>query len=216
VVKDPARIRTYGEVILDQSRRLGGMIEDVLSFAGATARERTRREDDLDLGVLVDEVLAALASTLHTRNVGLERQVPDELPAVRGDAGLLRRAIQNLVENAVKHGGDAPWVAVRLDEDRAGGQVVLTVEDRGPGIDPADLPHLFDPFYRGQAAQARQVPGFGLGLALVKRTIEDHGGRISVQSSPGRGSTFTLRLPMAPTAPVAAGNAVDGLPNPSH
>jgi two-component system sensor histidine kinase BaeS len=78
--------------------------------------------------------------------------------------------------------------------------VCLTVEDRGAGIAPRDLPHIFEPFYRGQEATANQIHGSGLGLSLVKQTVEAHGGRITVESEPGRGSAFTLHIPAAVVA----------------
>jgi signal transduction histidine kinase len=90
--------------------------------------------------------------------------------------------------------------------------VHIAVSDRGPGIDPDDLPHLFEPFYRGREALERQVQGNGLGLSLVKRIAESLGGRVSVRSAPGEGSTFTLQLPAA--APHAAADAAIEHPEP--
>ena len=111
---------------------------------------------------------------------------------------MLRHALQNLVENAIKHDAGQRWVAVRASAARGGSEVLLSVEDRGPGIARGDLPYLFEPFYRGRGARERQVRGFGLGLALVQRAAEEHGGTATADSTPGQGSTFTLRLPAAP------------------
>jgi signal transduction histidine kinase len=106
-------------------------------------------------------------------------------------------------------------VAVRAVHDEAAQEVVLSVVDRGRGIAAADLPHVFEPFYRGREAQDRQIHGFGLGLALVRRTVEDHGGTVSVASTPGCGATFTVRLPAMRRAPLLTQDGVNGLPNPS-
>jgi len=215
VVKDMEHARVYGEVMRDESRRLGEMIEDVLAFAGASAPDRTRRQDDVPVAALVDDTLAALAATLHARDFTVERDLAPGLPAVRGDAAKLRHALQNLVENAMKYDGGRRWVAVRAAFDEAADEVVLSVVDRGHGIPALDLPHVFEPFYRGREAEERQIHGFGLGLALVRRTVQDHGGTVSVASTPGCGATFTVRLPAARGARVVMADGVDGLPNPS-
>ena len=215
VVKDLGQVRVYGEVMRDESRRLGEMIEDVLAFAGASAQERAQRADEVPVAALVDDTLAALAAALHAGGFAVEREIEPRLPSVRGDAAKLRHALQNLVENAMKYDGGRRWVAVRAVFDEAAEQVVLSVVDRGRGIAAADLPHVFEPFYRGRDAQERQIHGFGLGLALVRRTMEDHGGRVSVASTPGCGATFTLRLPALRRSPALTQDGVDGLPNPS-
>jgi signal transduction histidine kinase len=121
--------------------------------------------------------------------------------------------VQNLISNAVKYGGDARWVRVaataasapkpRRSEGAA--QVAITVSDRGLGVPPEDRKHIFEPFYRGRDAVSRQIQGSGLGLNLVARIAEAHGGTVEVTSEPGKGSTFTLVLPAAPGAPAGAG-----------
>ena len=105
-------------------------------------------------------------------------------------------AIQNLVVNAFKYGGEAQWVGVRAEQVFRGrkSEVHITVEDRGPGIPAQELPHIFEPFYRGAYAVGEQIHGNGLGLSLVKQTIEAHGGKIAVESQVGRGSRFTIEL----------------------
>jgi signal transduction histidine kinase len=127
----------------------------------------------------------------------VERDLQPDLPPVLADAAALRRAVQNLVENAVKYGGQAGWLGVRAHRSGSG-QVEITVADRGPGIRAEDLPHLFKPFFRGRHAAAGGVPGSGLGLSLVRHIAEAHGGRVTVET--GEGSAFTLHLPAAPEA----------------
>ena len=105
---------------------------------------------------------------------------------------------ENLVSNAMKYSGENRWVAVRagLSPDFPLREVQVSVEDNGIGISPADLPHVFEPFYRGHAVRDGQVRGVGLGLYLVKRTMEAMGGAVSVASKAGKGSVFTLHLPI--------------------
>ncbi len=104
-----------------------------------------------------------------------------------GEPQLLERAVTNLLDNAAKWSPPDGTVTVRLADG------ALTVTDEGPGIDPADLPHIFDRFYR--SSEARTLPGSGLGLSIVKRAAERHGGTVDVESAPGGGTTFTLVLP---------------------
>ena len=115
---------------------------------------------------------------------------------VDGDPVALEHVILNLLENAVKYGRD-PGNEVRVDVRAAGRQAVVTVADRGAGIARADLPHIFEKFYRGRV-DAPTRRGFGLGLAIVRAAIDAHGGTVRVSSEPGRGSVFTVSLPLAP------------------
>ena len=111
----------------------------------------------------------------------------------------LRSAVQNLVANAVKYGGVDRWVGVQVEHLRDGrrSEVRITVSDHGPGIPAADLPHIFEPFYRGSDAIERQIHGHGLGLSLVRRIVVAHGGQVSVATRPGAGTSFTITLPAA-------------------
>jgi len=121
--------------------------------------------------------------------------------AVAGDAPALRRAVLNLVTNALKHGGEPPWAGVRVALAPGGGEARVEVADRGAGIPAGERERLFEPFFRGARAQEAQVPGTGLGLHLVRRIAELHGGRVEVRSAAGQGSAFTLVLPRPGAAP---------------
>jgi two-component system sensor histidine kinase MprB len=112
---------------------------------------------------------------------------------VEADASALRRAILNLLDNAAKYGGPKRPVVVRVATNEGATEVTISIEDRGPGIAREDLPHLFEPFYRGRGAA--QVHGSGLGLSLVNQIVAAHGGRVGVTNVPQGGSRFTLYLP---------------------
>jgi signal transduction histidine kinase len=115
------------------------------------------------------------------------------------DPTALSHCLTNLISNAVKYGGDGRWLgigAVRLTDD-AGEFVEIRVSDRGRGIDEDELPHIFEPFYRGQRARSDQIHGTGMGLNVVKRIVEAHAGTIAVESEPGAGTNFRLRIPVA-------------------
>jgi signal transduction histidine kinase len=117
------------------------------------------------------------------------------LPPVLGDEPALRRVVQNLLANAIKYGADGG--SIRIDARRETNDVLVTVSDRGIGIDPAEHERIFAPFYRAPAVVEAQIQGAGLGLSLVKRIVEAHGGSVSVRSAPGAGAAFTVRLPVA-------------------
>jgi len=142
--------------------------------------------------------------------VTVHREIAPDLPAVIGDATALRSAVQNLVANAVKYGGRDRWVGIRAQHvrERRQAEVRITVSDHGAGIPAADLPHIFEPFYRGEDAIQKQIQGHGLGLSLVRRIVEAHGGKVAVSTRPGAGTSFTITLPAAAAtseSPVATG-----------
>jgi len=120
------------------------------------------------------------------------------VPAVYTDPGALSQALQNLIINAVKYGGDAKWMSIRAAIDGSSGvpEVIITVADRGIGIAPESLKHIFDPFYRSPQVAESEIHGTGLGLALAKSFVGALGGSITVRSELGKGSAFTIHLPL--------------------
>ena len=197
VVGSADRVKRYGEAIGTEARRLGEMVEHVMQYSGLESGRGLAAHAPLAPAALVDEAIAEAAPVIAAASVRIERVVSDELPAVFGDAIALRSAVQNLVANAVKYGGEDRWVGIRV-EGAGGGrrrEVRITVEDHGGGVPAEDLPHIFEPFYRGAEAIGRQVHGNGLGLSIVKRIVAAHGGTISVSTRAGEGSAFTITLP---------------------
>jgi signal transduction histidine kinase len=211
VVRDSARVRQYGETIHAEARRLGDTVERVLQFAGIQSGRAVTHRGPVHPAVVIDEGLAACRSLVDEAGAHVETHLAEALPMLAGDALALRSAVQNLVVNAVKYAGPAAWVRVSAVpvRGRRGREVRISVEDRGPGIAAADLPHIGEPFYRGADAVARQIQGNGLGLSIVKHVVQAHGGRLSVASTPGRGSTFTLHLPVPDGEPSASAQAIE-------
>lgn len=175
-----------------QVERLGRLVADLSKL---TELEGLAVEQEpVDVAELLQE---AVDQTRHQRSDETERvalSLPRAwpLPTVNGDRDLLFLAVYNLLDNALKFTEDGQLVDVRAFEDRAG--VAIEVADTGPGVPPDELPHLFEELYRGTGA--RGVPGSGLGLALVKRVTERHGGSVTARSRLGQGTIFTLRLPL--------------------
>ena len=197
IVADPERVKQYGRVVRDEARRLAEMVEQVLDFAGSYAGRRAYRFEDLDLQDLAHQCLEALRPALDEAGATIETSFEPGLPPVKGDRAALRRAVLNLLQNAIKYGGPAPRIRLRIAGVRGPRQpeVQIAVEDQGLGIAAGEQGLIFEPFVRGEEAKARQIRGSGLGLSLVKRIVEAHSGRISVTSAEGVGSTFVIALP---------------------
>lgn len=199
VVGNADRVKRYGQMIEGEARRLGEMVERVLQYAGIESGLGYGARSPLSALEIVDSAIDSALPLLGPETVTVERDIPDSLPSVVGDAAALRSAVQNLVANAVKYGGSDRWVGVKAEHVQNGrsAQVHITVSDHGPGIPAKELPHIFDPFYRGNEAMAQQIHGNGLGLSLVKRIVNAHGGQVSVVTRAGVGSAFTITLPAA-------------------
>lgn len=199
VVHEPAQAKRYGELIDAEGRRLTDMVEQVLTYAGLTDSNRPMSKVPTDLVFLTNDVVASCDSLIREAGFTVDVTAADNIPDVPVDDGAFRRALNNLIVNALKYGTDGRWVGVNVatGHDKSGiAEVQVSVTDRGRGIDPSELPHIFEAFYRGEYAKERQIHGNGLGLSLVKGIADAHGGRVTVKSSPGAGATFTLHLPI--------------------
>lgn len=201
VVQEGPKVARYGELIVQESDRLSGLVGQVLLWAGLSSHDTGGlRRERLDPAELAQAALEELKPGLETAHFEVELLTEDDLPSLDGDRAALRQALGNLIANAIKYGRPAagpPWLQVAVRPDKGGRQVVFAVADRGEGIAADDLPHLFEPFYRGRKVVASTLAGAGLGLALVRRIAEAHGGEIRVQTAVGRGTTFSLCLPAA-------------------
>ena len=199
LVRDPAEVRVYGATIRDEGRRLAEMIEQVLEFAGIDSFERRRAREPIAAASLVDEALKACAGTIADAGIEVELRIAPALPIVLGDRAALRRALQNLIQNSARHAAAGHWIGLSAEAGRAGRADVvrITVRDHGPGIPPSEQGRIFQAFYRGRQALAAGVSGSGLGLSLVQRIMDAHGGAVEVESAPGAGSAFSLVLPAA-------------------
>lgn len=210
VVKDPSGIKRYSELIGTESDRLIDMIEQVLEYAGAHSGNQKLELQPTDVSHLIDEVLAAAQPLLTEGGFEVEKRISPDLPLVLAQGSALSRALRNLIDNAMKYSGDSRWIGVvaELSGGPGKGEVRISINDRGPGIPASEMSHIFDPFWRGSQATAAQIHGNGLGLNLVKTIVEAHEGGVSVKSTPGNGSSFSIVLPalreeMADSSPVS-------------
>jgi signal transduction histidine kinase len=205
VVSDPTQAKRYGDLIESEGRRLTDMVEQVLEYAGLSGNRKLARAQPIDVGALTRDVVESSSALFEGDGVDVQVQIADDLPPVLADEGAVRRALNNLLTNALKYGADGRWIGVTARRAGIAGsgsdEVQLSVSDHGRGIEAADLPHIFEAFYRGRYALDRQIHGNGLGLSLVKRIAEAHGGKVTVSSVPGQGATFTLHFPAAAADP---------------
>jgi signal transduction histidine kinase len=200
VVDDEQKIRRYGELMRSEGRRLTEMVEQILEFAGIQSGQRGFALRPVTIGPLLHDIISSSSELIEDAGVEVEFDLPDQLPPVLGEEPALRRVFQNLLDNAVKYGASGGWV--RVSARQSGSDVLVTVADRGIGIDPAEQNRIFDPFYRASDVVAAQMQGAGLGLSLVHRIVAAHHGRVSVKSTPRNGSEFTVQLPIAADAPL--------------
>ncbi len=192
VVDTTQQMVQYGAAIGTQAKQLYALVERILLFAATRQGRQHYNLRPLDVEELIEEALASAAELIEARSFTVEREIQPDLPAVLGDSAALLQCLQNLITNALKYGKEQRWIGIRAAA--ADGEVRISVADHGVGIAAADLPHIFEPFYRSPSVQAAQIHGTGIGLALAKSIAEDLRGRITVESTAGKGSTFTLHL----------------------
>jgi signal transduction histidine kinase len=192
-VQTPDKVREYGEYIERESRRLSRLIENILDFSRIESGRKTYTFAPTDVRQVVEGVLQSF--DVHLRHHGFTvRVVADRpLPEVLADADALGQAVHNLLDNAVKFSGEAHEIEVTLTG--GAGEVTIAVRDHGVGIPSDEQAKIFDRFHRVSTGLVHEVKGSGLGLSLVQHIVTVHGGRVTVESEPGRGSTFTLHLP---------------------
>jgi signal transduction histidine kinase len=207
VVEGRPQLAQYGSVIGNHARQLSGLVEQILLFAAT--RDGQQRYDcrPLPVSQIVDTALANTDGLIRAARFTVEKEIDADLPRVPGDLAALSQCLQNLITNALKYGSGQLWIGIRArlsDHRLRGREVQISVADRGMGIGSLDLPHIFEPFYRSASVAAAQIHGTGLGLALARSIAEAMQGELTVTSSPGKGSTFTLHLPCAAASPAVA------------
>ena len=195
-MQDPPTADRFLDRILAQCGRLEALLEDLLALSRLERDKPVVLDSGLDLARLIERALETVRVLAAERQVDL-RFTPSPVPPIVGNVESLERLLLNLLENAIKY--NRPGGGVNVDLLLEGGQVVVAVADDGIGVPAADLPRIFERFYRVDAGRSREEGGTGLGLAIVKHAARLHGGRIEVSSKLGRGSEFRVHLPIGAT-----------------
>jgi len=203
VADDPETIRRYVGAMERETVNLGRLIDDLFEMARLDAGQVELRLAPTPIETLLAETIEAMAAQAARRGIALEARVDGEPPPVLVDPDRIQRVFYNLVQNAIRH--TPADGAVTVEAVGLGPDVRVDVRDTGEGIAPADLPHVFERFYRGDKARARDAhsglpAGAGLGLAIARRLVESHGGRVWVAQPPEGGSVFSFTLPAAPSS----------------
>jgi signal transduction histidine kinase len=190
----PAAQTEYLDTIVNESERLTRLLNNVLDFSRIEQGKRTYHAAPASLAEIVRTAARAMEYPLKQQGFELDVRIDESLPQVRVDRDAIEQAVLNLLSNAMKYSGEAR--RIDLKAGREGNRAVIRVVDRGVGIDPKDQGRLFERFYRVPTPENRSLPGTGLGLSLVAHIVKAHGGSVSVESDPGKGSTFSIRLPL--------------------
>jgi len=187
--------RQYIDIITREADRMNRLISTYLDLSRLESGERLINRTRIDLPVLIDDIVGIVKPAVEQKNISVKIELPGKLPEVMLDYDLLRQGLLNLVENAVKYSSANSAIYVRVNYTE--GLLRINVEDQGCGMDSHTVRKIFDKFYRAQAHDASaEIAGHGLGLTFVKYATELQGGSISVNSTPGKGSVFTLIFPV--------------------
>jgi signal transduction histidine kinase len=187
----PVDVRRRIEAVRRATDRMRRLVDDLLALARLELAGGGRTQ--VDLAAVVDEVRDELEPLARSHGLALEAHTEQGL-RVLADRDAVKRALANLLDNAFRH--SPPGSPVRVGAERENGWAVLSVADEGPGLSPIEQELVFERFWRSDSSRSRESGGAGLGLAIVRRIAESHGGEVGVTSEPGAGSTFEIRLPV--------------------
>ncbi len=192
--RDPAMAEEYLDTIVSECGRLSRLVDNVLLFSKIEQGKKVYRFRPVTLSAAISDAARTLSYPLAQHGFELRMSLDEEIPPVRADRDSIEQAVLNLLSNAMKYSGESRQIDLRLS--RQNGDALIQVTDYGLGIAPEEQSRIFEKYYRAPSRENQSIPGTGLGLALVSQIVKAHGGRVGVESTPGKGSTFTIRLPM--------------------
>jgi signal transduction histidine kinase len=202
-VSEQPKQKEYFRFIVQECRRLTGLIENVLDFSRIEQGRKKYQFEEADLNALVEQTAKLMKPMADERGVHLELPVPKPPtlnPQLVCDGLAIQQALVNLIDNAIKHSPAGEHVVVALQSSSSSDSISLSVTDHGPGIPLAEHEKIFERFYRRGSELRRETQGIGIGLTIVKHVAEAHGGRVTVESAVGKGSKFTIELPVLKSA----------------
>jgi len=194
-------LQDHYDVIVRESERLSRLVDNVLDFASIESGTKSYSLRPADIGETIRTAVESARYSMETRGMVMDLEVPEGLPVVLHEPEAIQQVLQNLISNAAKYGEKGGWIGIRA---RIGRQSLdVSISDRGIGMTDEELGHIFEKFYRSDSPKARREKGTGIGLAIVQYIVEAHHASVSVKSTPGLGTTFTLHFPIR--SPVASG-----------
>jgi two-component system phosphate regulon sensor histidine kinase PhoR len=192
-IPDEAKKQEYYRIIGNESARLTHLIQNILNFSKMEAGKKTYVFEPASIHDIIRNVMGMYGDILSRDGIHVELDLDEAVPDVNVDRDAITEAILNLIDNAMKYAGSGKWIGIQTRPLRARG-VELTVADRGPGIATDDHERIFETFYRSGGTLVHDTKGTGLGLSLVKHIVTAHGGTIHVESEPGKGARFVIRI----------------------
>lgn len=189
------KIKHYSEIILAENEKLRLQVEQVLSMTALERGEIPLRKTELDVHELIREAIKYISIQIENKQGELKLNLDAENPVIFGDKTHLVNALYNLVDNAIKYSPEKPELSIRTHNHEQ--QFILVVSDKGIGIEKEYQKKVFEKFFRVPTGDVHDVKGFGLGLSYIKKIVELHQGKIDLESTPGKGTTFTITLPNA-------------------
>ena len=201
LANQPGQVARYGKLIQSESEKLSTLVEQVLRYGNVRAGRVLQERVPVAIEELIESSVQESRIGFEHQELVVEKRIEPGLPLVLADEIAMKHALRNLLDNALKYGTQANnWIGIIASAAQNGGRsiVEIRIADRGPGIPAEELEHIFDSFFRGRRALQDQIHGTGLGLSLVKKIVEAHGGTVSVKSKQGEGVEFIVRIPAAP------------------
>ncbi|MBI4325639.1 MAG: HAMP domain-containing histidine kinase [Chloroflexi bacterium] len=192
--RDSAQLHSYLEMLSQETQRLSHLIDNFLSFSRMERNKQKFEFEPVALERVVQDALRALPDRFESPRCRLQVDLEPDLPTVQADRDAITTALINLLDNAHKYTLEQKEIAVHVFRDN--GTVALQVTDNGIGLAPGEAARVFDRFYQADTSLSRRVGGCGLGLSIVQYIVKAHAGSVELQSEPGQGSTFTMRLPI--------------------
>ena len=186
--------KEFLEIIQQQSNKLLGLIDDLLDLSKVEISETMLNISEGSINEVIKIAISSVSGFAESKNIKIISDLDENIPIINFDAMRMRQVIVNLLENAIKYSPNGE--VVKISSKEAQREVIIAVEDHGPGIKKADIPKIFDKFTQIEGINTREFDGMGIGLKLVKHYVELHGGKIWVESEPGKGSTFYISVPM--------------------
>ena len=193
-IKTESRKKEYYGIMLEQSERLSHLIDNILDFSKIEEGEKAFRFEKTSLKELIERVKSLFQKSIANEGFSVISSIPESLPELVIDKEAIQQVLYNLLDNAYKYSGNSKNIEILVESTRA--SVKISVKDFGIGIQRVDQHKVFDRFYRGGNELTRSVTGSGIGLTIVKKIVEAHHGTVSLDSTPGKGSTFRVTLPV--------------------